>query len=1013
MKKLLLMCTILIVGLTSCLQDFEPGGKTTVKGKNDVTLKFVLPLSTVVTRGIAAEEGENEVHDLTLLLFEPTKNASGKFKGFYKVASADLPQNNAEAFEVNVAFDLITGLTKTDGYNILAMGNMVGTLFTNDQELDEFLNEAVGLTETEVSQKAILNINDGGYSADSDDAFKSELLPMSARATKAEGEDEVELKLTRTVTRFDIINKASGYELVSASVWNAASKSAVWDNVNGDYSLHTKRFYGVVTGTNIIMGGLYGVENVSSNPDQNDDKTTCLIIGLLKEGDPNTHFYRLNIHSKEMGQYLRRNSVYQTTIKAVNGDGENNEKDAYTNGKFELDTSINSWDRDEDGLIMRDGDNLLALPTRKAVFGPAAEKRQYFVYTMGTGTLEMMKLNMPSGLNAWLEGNNLFIEVEAFSGEQRKGSIELRFAGMKGVIEIVQGGTTAKHLTLNYTNIPIYPSGSPTSMLPNGNPLRISSSGPWTATIMGGTDFTFTIGTDDLVYTGVDGTMISNIYSRRANAQAKSVTNFVLFTLDADPENYRNVIVLTQSGAGNFTLVPNNTAVNFSAGGALAMGSGNTNTFKVIPGQDSDLWEVRLTGGDASKFQLTSPGKAPGFSLSFSGYDGLDQAFTIEPIGANTSAADYQTMVEITHNTQNKKFISVTQGHYTFSVSTTSLNLKGEGGEVKFTVNSNATDRTVNAVLGDCTYPTVQPLFTLNNSKTISGQPFGTLSVTVPPILVNTINNDPTTTITISVEGTDLSQTFTIKQEKITFPTSLQYQTCDGGYYGSWDSGHRFEQWPAYLSDPLLFGPTGTVWASSVYTKNASGATIGSNVRMYCMNNRNAAEDLYTSAIKNNDKFVAVLTDFHNSTIFRQIGLKDQFTTIAPSNNSSARTFAGIPQSVKDTKLWEYLMNGPFGTVNPNNVSLKPSDGNIAVVTKWPSTFIPLMYVPGSTTQVIFGIDPTNQVVWVGDSEMFHNYNNNYASTNVDNIRFLKNVLAYCVHVNLYGNAFNNQFKIK
>ncbi|MCC8143728.1 MAG: hypothetical protein LUD02_08340 [Tannerellaceae bacterium] len=195
----------------------------------------------------------------------------------------------------------------------------------------------------------------------------------------------VEADLIRIVSRFDVSNVADGYELYSASIWNAYPVANIWDGNFVEFTEdRTERYYGVNANNNEIVGSLYAFENFVSNPSQKDKVTTCLIIGLTNKATGKIEYFRANINGAgDIGHQLNRNHAYRMVIKSVNSTGDENERGAYENGELLLDINFNDWILDEGGIIQIEGDNVLAIPTSEIKLFGQGDVREYYVYTIG------------------------------------------------------------------------------------------------------------------------------------------------------------------------------------------------------------------------------------------------------------------------------------------------------------------------------------------------------------------------------------------------------------------------------------------------------------------------------------------------------------------------------------------------------------------------------------------------------------------------------------------------------
>lgn len=1023
-----------------------------------LSFQFTLPAGTVKTRSVPAENGENTVNDLTLFFFEPSANGTGKFLGYYAVPQEDIPAEDEMYGVMNNMFELQITLTSghklsaSAAYSILVAANMQKNYFDDiETDLPGFILNIESMTLHDVMVYTMMRVEGVGVDQDNDNEFMSMFnLPMSAVCQKAEKVARVECELTRSVVRFDVVNKASGYRLVSASIWNAFPIGSLFDGVDIDYSLAPlQRYYGVKhpDGFSEIHGGLYSFENVSPNPDPKDEKTTCLIFGMAPESAPdNVSYYRVNISPKVTGQYLLRNNVYQVTISAVNKTGAGSEEDAYRDGEMNLDTSINSWDRDEDGLIMRDGDNLMALPTKRAVFGPEAEERLYYVYTLGEGILEMSHLSMPSGMNAWLggKGNDLYVSVTSYSADERKGAIELRFAGMKAVMEIIQNGREKKILQLSYTNLPTWPAGTANVNAINGKPIIVESSGPWTAEIYNG-NFSFDNNSTNITLQGNNGDGIYSVFNTSVNGNPENRHSFILVTLDADPDNYRNALVLTQLGIGGFTINPSTTHVNFNADGSLTAKSDNFNEFEVFPGNPTDTWTVSITDNQENPttefaYEYLS-GNVQGNQVEGPG------SFRVTSPGHNYDE-DKEGILTVTHNGVNQKKIYLFKDSYDLKLSYYYLTLPAEGGTTQaVTVTSNMTgakwSASISSNLGS-EKGLIPYLVDENNNHVSSltsldaGKSF---KVYMPGINQHlTPQEKPKTTVTVSLDGSTLTKELVVIQDMVIYD-NIYAQTINKNLLASWcpslnvnDNTKVFGRWLQEMTDPRYFGPGGTVYAKSVINttlsdeKNILYPSTGV-VKIINMNG-NLPKNSWAQYRKTNPDAVFIVSSWFDdhSAFTNTLDLSGYYMRVygqyTPIPNASTARVVYDADHLKQTEIWKYVCGGegPF-PVDYQNVKLYPQYWPIyqSVLESWPDTFIPLIMAPSGVNddtpnpaRVVVGVDPTNRIIWIGHKDLFGTDGSGAPSnwiTNDDNLNFLRNLIAWMINVNNYGDAFNDRFK--
>ncbi len=1071
MKKLLFLLALITFGFASCVQQSE-GDNDVNNTSNATTFNVIVPNGGITTRAVEAVAGENNVDDLTLLFFEQTSDKKGAFIGYHKVSDADLKDTGE--FNFDISFSSESGLTKSSAYDFLAMANVLrGNYFKDQAAMDAFLEDLSANKKTmDVVKKEMVKMVKGQDITDpinlTNPLLKKEYVPMSGDGYKLKGEDNVALSLIRVVSRFDVQNSAPGYELTNASVFNAFSYPSLFDGVEINYEqARTEFFYGVAAGTDSdgnrsqsITGGLYSTVNNVSNPTQNDKKTTCLIIGLRKLDETSTKYYRVNINPEGVGQYLKRNNVYKVVISKVNIDGKTTAKAAYESGEESLDVAINTWDRDEDGLILSNGDNMLALPTIKAMFGPDAETRVYSIFTMGQGTLKMELLqngeyveipdatectvssdeSEAGSIRATRNGTTLTITADAYSGDVREGTLRFSFAGLVGDMAVLQDGTAKKQLKLSHTTVPNYPAGgSATNMITD--PILISSSGqtvgttvgPWTGTILLSNGFSFDASTEVLVKHGGNGDKIDKLYALGVNGSEKPLINFILVTLDEDPSNFRNVIVLTQNANGRYTLTPNVSVLQFNADKTVY--PNQKNLFTAHSGEATDNWEINIKNNiydtDKQKFKLfvtedNLTNEVATLPYQVNGKSGV--TFSVEPV-ADNYFGNLSATLTVKQNSTNNKEVSLVQDYYKMTVSPLTKKVSAAGEKVTISVVLAASGKKMSATLSHNLDPDYgyTPTFG-DGTSSLSGVDVNNFDVIIPsikPKYGHLLTEDPTVTIKITIDGTELAETVVITQDKPEL-TPFNVHTLHDSY-GRWtNTGGLFYGWRTFMGNPSLFGPSGEVWAPSNiggFDNISYTNVIASDVRVWNVNQHNYTTNFarLSSNWMGKENHFVILSTYNQYNMFSYIfgsGNNGGYSCQGGfSNPSRDQTPNSAPTKSRETELWKYLVggDGPFGEVDVTNIrNLGGGDTNAIGLTQWPSNFIPLIMSSSSPNRCMVGIDPTNRFIWVGDTEIFHtNAQNNYGNLSSEESKFFQNIIAYITNVALYGDTFNNQFKVK
>ncbi|MCC8155458.1 MAG: hypothetical protein LIP01_15525 [Tannerellaceae bacterium] len=217
-------------------------------------------------------------------------------------------------------------------YKMLLCINMGDYMGFSD--IDDLRDMFMGSTESQ-ALKTVLKVSGvtpgSQEQEDNSNSIKKTNLPMSVSLQKKADESEIFVELVPAVVGLDVISEVEGYELVSASVWNAMTTTPILGNSSNSYNAaRTERFYGVTAkGSNEITGSLYTFENYVSNPKQDDKETTCLIVGLRNENTGDIEYFRVNVTGA--GNRLDRNYIYTTTLKSVSDTGAATEREAYEN----------------------------------------------------------------------------------------------------------------------------------------------------------------------------------------------------------------------------------------------------------------------------------------------------------------------------------------------------------------------------------------------------------------------------------------------------------------------------------------------------------------------------------------------------------------------------------------------------------------------------------------------------------------------------------------------------------
>lgn len=1054
MKNFGFLVALILATFSSCLKEANKGGSQL----NTRSLNFSVKVRshTMNTRSVSPAKDENTVNDICLLFFEHSANGEGTYIGAYRISEKDgnahlLPSDGKLSFELRLSSEDADFLKANTAYRIRVMANVFGSsLFVDHQALSSFVENCKGKTENQVAGGMTSELTGVDYEEDDDSqAIDSYNIPMSCNLALDAEETKASIALERTLARLDVLldnTQAStqNYELVSASIWNAFSQANFWDDVRPDYTAKTctKRYYGAKAAAESqkITARLYVPENLSSNPSLTDELTTCLIVGLRNKTTEKTSYYRLNIHRKGAAQYLKRNNVYRTTIVGVDMEGESNERDAYHQNSFGLSLAVSPWENDENKLIMTDEDMMLVLPTRRITFGAEAAEKTYYVHAKNESNqklpLKMRPIDLPSGFSAQLQENNLIVRCSNFTGVEQRGAVELAYGRLKGIIELHQSGKEERYLELNYTQVKPYPAGLPHNNIPSDKPIVIKSSGPWTATLVGDELFSFNSAYLDTELTGNNNHQIPAVYSLSPNPSGQVRTNVMLVELDADPENYRNVVIFTQEASGTYTASPNLPSLYGlqyrEEGEFVSSEQAPSNAFYLQSESAFSSWRIKLSGNNANRFQLVSldadgqPIKtfAPGEEYVVIPAKGVN--FRVEAAGVNFGKP-YSAKLEVYYN-GNKTSVPLAQDAHQFLVTPqliTGVSVYGDifdietslaaPSSLKMNVRLRVTTppgtSAQNQTLVDKYY---KPMLMLKDStffSQLTGLDLNTgFSVKIPsmaPPFGHTFTEPARVEAIIEVPGIDaLTTTVSLTQNTVKMPSNIAVQSRQSNpssipsnnsdYYNFMDD---------LMSNSSDFGPTGKSWIPST-PQFKIGNEINDEIRIFnsCYNNTHNAEVITHWRKTPHTIMLASYVDQEDMDLLLS-GYK------VGNNSSYTKVYSG--GSLVKTNLWKYIFggNGPFGSVKiSEDDKLTTKDLNIHSLDAYPTTFIPLVFdkLSGAFYCTI-GIDPQSRLVWIGDTEIFHSSQ----TTNFEGEhgKFVRNFIAYIYNVALYGDVFSKQFE--
>lgn len=1082
MKKLFIIVFAALTGVfsASCLHDSFKEGYSVPGGKAGADFRLKLSVDGVraeaATRtSVAPTTGEEDVQDLALLFFEQSSSRTGLYCDAIILTAPSPASPYLMNTDIPVSFTG-TSLDQTLSYNILIVAN-AGTGYA-DIPMEDWVRQFEGQTEQDAyddTRVVVRGASDDTY------AIAPNKIIMTGSATYVSGQSTVTSVLTRGVSRFDVVNsQRAEYDLVSTSIWNAFQTSSVFGGGTIDYTGNrTSRYYGVqsVDGADIV-GGLYAFENRVVAPEKRDDLTTCLIVALAPKADVTYYdndnrehtwaagdakYYRVNIHPKESAQALKRNNVYKLTIRGVVGPGYDSEAEAHKGDDNNLSYVINYWDLDDDGLVVYDGKNLLAIPTKTVRLSGDGETRSLSIFTFGDGTLAIksQSYNGSDKIKATLNGNTLNIVAQPLAGEtERKGLIILAFGGLEATINVIQSGNSGLFLEVITPDGSGIPPFQPLAWESSGN-ITVKASGPWTATIhMEGFSFVKNSNITTLTSTDAPGNVFQ-IHTTSENDDSMPREAFVLIKLDEDPDNYNSALLLTQKSQGAIDVSPDKRMVAFKSNRSLDMSQGSysrAQVFNVYPNIDNGIvqdWNIEVmkysdaATDDRDRFEVYDPStNAAGIQKSATNPE--DNRFGIRPVAQNGSTREYKIRLKV--------YLVAEPNVYTeFEVIQKSLDLTNtvidpvpvDGGISQTVYLETSNDMkwkfvsietytlAPNTLIGHTAIAieeNISPDKTILETSKVWDLSEG-FKVVFPKVFYPNRNRVIYADVTLALVNAnnpdmELSRyTVTVEQEMLK-PNNVvisNYHGSGSEYGGLYSDGKYSEALRNRLRN--IFGTTGVELAnfpatlgynaSKVYSPNAisipSSLTSGvvpsatTYIHASMANQITASNTNNINTWRGEDRGVLfVVADEPVSNITSLL------TSIECTGAGDANVSASvILRNTSDKKIRDFIyFKGPFGPVgSDSSLSWKTDSRSQAVNIGTGSTAVAIL---GADNRASIVIDPVNRVVFLGESQLFSDRSDiasNAADLTKSKGRLLANIMAYAVYTAQYGSHFSDMFK--
>lgn len=1046
MKKILWYVFLLTTAVfTSCRIDDEDRFSSGKNGKLIINFSVQDPTSGLATRAaIAPEEGEENVKTIDLIFFESNNNGTGTFKGWKELSATS---ENPLVMNTDMAFDFSDlGLNMTDAYDILVVANIGDNYLSADssQTLDEWKAaiKSKNFKEAKSDIKVFLTGTDENAPEYTTKPLESEALLMSTSLRKESQDTKISIVLQRAVSRFDVYNSAAGYTLESVSVWNAYPSLFVWNGEPNSFDKKAKRItrlYGVENEADgNIVGKLYAFENYVASPKQNDEVTTCLIIGVRNNSSGTISYHRANVHPLESGQSLKRNNVYKLTINSVKKEGYTTELEAYKGETASLSYSINYWDMDSHGTVQFDGDNILAIPTKKVMFTPNGGSYNLGIFTFGEGTLSLSKKVLDDGISVSLNGKTLTVTATMLNDvkDERNGIVELTFGNLKATIDIVQLEGGDLYLKLNPKSIPNFANGAGVA----APSIAVEGSGDWNATIYppgAGAFFSF-VQTGTSAVTDYDSDKAFNniipIYTHTANTATAPRYGFLVVSLKEDP-SVQSTMLLIQNGEPGFELTPSVSSIDFEYDGELTITGNNTNTFLVNPGLNTDgtsvnQWRYVLEGDNTGAFEIKDVHDDANLKLN--------RITVTAKENASNNTLNARLHLELVADPNVKsQVITITQKPMT-------LNTGIVGNTLYVSENKDET-QFVNLQSGKnmkwiAELEQPEPALAHTYAIKMVGEngtemPWGTeyaigtkFKIQLPKTLYKDANRDITYHVKLNLVGTDVSTRLAVVRTVLK-PIAINVANLYGGY-GALGNG-ILSTFRDYGNYPTFFGPQGIVYTPVTPTlpnNESNSAGVGSNIPdnvnvlfsgRYATSVSNYYDNLITwlENSPNKNRFAVISLDNSNS---ENQALFAKFASWGYKYRGNSGSYATWVTTHANDPVWDYIVkNGPFSNYRPSqqiNFNASFYRDGISGTFDVPAGVTNVLEVAGNGCSL--SIDLQKRVIFIGDTQHTNTWTPTYSglATVTDNEYYGRGVLwatlwAIIYNTAQYGDHFTDALK--
>jgi hypothetical protein len=196
---------------------------------------------------------------------------------------------------------------------------------------------------------------------------------------------------------------------------------------------------------------------------------------------------------------------------------------------------------------------------------------------------------------------------------------------------------------------------------------------------------------------------------------------------------------------------------------------------------------------------------------------------------------------------------------------------------------------------------------------------------------------------------------------------------------------------------------------------------VGGQPSVYAQAQHNAVNEWYERYGK--ERLLLYMADTSNDYLFANSNSSSKKVTVLSklgiTGSASTGNTAALTTSESEKPVYKYLVfDGPFGPSGPFNRMYMDGINTRVHASSLPASAVPLIVDNSNANNVVLFVDPLNNIVYNGESQIFNSYIESAATTlnggstdsDANLSRFLANLLAYIVNASQYGTHFTDLF---